>query len=142
MQTFLPYPEFETCAATLDSRRLGKQRVEAYQILRVLAGLSPGWRYHPAVRMWSGYEAALGLYMNAMICEWVSRGFTNTMEYYLLSAKSEEIVMPHWLGQAALHASHRSNLLRKDPVYYGRFGWVEPPTLPYYWPDGMNGMKV
>lgn len=42
--------------------------------------------------------------------------------------------MPPWLGDEALHASHRSNLIRKDPEWYGRFGWTEPPDLPYVWP--------
>ena len=34
MQTFLPYPDFARSARCLDNRRLGKQRVESYQILR------------------------------------------------------------------------------------------------------------
>jgi hypothetical protein len=42
--------------------------------------------------------------------------------------------MPPWWGDPAFHASHRSNLLRKDPVWYGQFGWAEPPDLPYVWP--------
>jgi hypothetical protein len=54
MQTFLPDRDFAVCAATLDNRRLGKQRLEAYQILRTLRGLSPGWSHHPAVAMWRG----------------------------------------------------------------------------------------
>jgi len=33
-----------------------------------------------------------------------------------------------------LHASHRSNVLRQDPEWYGRFGWVESPGSPYAWP--------
>jgi len=36
MQTFLPYPNFDASAAVLDDRRLGKQRVEAKQILLTL----------------------------------------------------------------------------------------------------------
>ena len=36
MQTFLPYPDFAASAAALDDRRLGKQRVEALQVLRAL----------------------------------------------------------------------------------------------------------
>lgn len=133
MQTFLPYPDFVKSAATLDSRRLGKQRVEALQILRVLRGESLGWRNHPAVLMWHGYEDALGLYLNAMITEWERRGYANTMGRYPMP-EGEEIEMPAWLGDVALHASHRSNLLRKNPAYYGPFGWSEPPDLPYYWP--------
>ena len=33
MQTFLPYPDFKKSLQTLDYRRLGKQRIEAYQII-------------------------------------------------------------------------------------------------------------
>lgn len=35
MQTFLPYPEFIKSAQCLDNKRLGKQRVEAKQILEI-----------------------------------------------------------------------------------------------------------
>lgn len=133
MQTFLPYADFERCAATLDSRRLGKQRVEAFQILRALRGEGRGWRNHPAVLMWRGYEDALGLYLNAMIAEWERRGYRNTLARYPIP-EGREIVMPAWLGNEAVHASHRSNLLRKDPRFYGRYGWTEPADLPYVWP--------
>ena len=131
MQTFLPYPDFAACAAALDNRRLGKQRLEAAQILRVLRGERQGWRHHPAVAMWRGYEDALGLYLNTVIAEWERRGFRNTMERCPLPGT---VVLPRWLGDPALHAGYRSNLLRKDPIHYGRFGWPEPPTLPYVWP--------
>jgi hypothetical protein len=43
---------------------------------------------------------------------------------------------PPWLGDEAFHASHRSNLLRKNPEWYGQFGWTEPDDLPYVWPVG------
>ena len=131
MQTFLPSADFDQVARTLDSRRLGKQRVEAYQILRALSIPTYGWRHHPAVRMWRGYDDALRLYMNACIREWVRRGYHNTMP---LEPVSSAAPLPAWLGDERLHASHRSNLLRKDPDYYQQFGWTEPPNLPYYWP--------
>lgn len=35
MQTFLPYANFEASAKVLDYKRLGKQRVEAKQILEI-----------------------------------------------------------------------------------------------------------
>src|SRR3546814_11842397 len=50
-------------------------------------------------------------------------------------------VMPPWLGNAAFHASHRSNLLRKDPGFYGRYGWPEPPDLPYVWHAGRGAVR-
>ena len=36
MQVFLPYPDFKKSLESLDNKRLGKQRVEAKQILNVL----------------------------------------------------------------------------------------------------------
>jgi len=34
-----------------------------------------------------------------------------------------------------IHASHRSNLLRKNFEFYSKFGWKEPDNLPYIWGD-------
>jgi hypothetical protein len=42
--------------------------------------------------------------------------------------------LPPWLGDEALHESHRSALVRKDPAYYRRFFPTEPDDLPYAWP--------
>ena len=135
MQTFLPYPDFEISARCLDYRRLGKQRVEAFQILRTLTGQGKmGWKNHPAVKMWRGYEPALQRYMNRMIDEWVRRGYRNTMTGNPC-VDVLPVEMPPWFGDERFHASHRSNLLRKDPTYYGTFGWSESPDLPYYWPE-------
>lgn len=131
MQTFLPYPDFTRSAECLDNRRLGKQRVEAQQILNALLGLSRGWVNHPAVKMWRGHERALMAYRDACISEWVARSYVNNMR---TGGWRGRVKMPAWLGDAAFHASHRSNLLRKDHDYYGRFGWVEGPDLPYVWP--------
>jgi len=116
---------------SLDYRRLGKQRVEAFQILNALAGKSKGWTNHPATRMWRGYEAALGWYKDLCIEEWIRRGYKNTMQ---TESYVGAIVMPEWLGREDIHASHRSNLLRKDPDFYGVLGWDEPHDLEYVWP--------
>lgn len=59
MQTFLPYQSFSDSASALDRQRLGKQRVEAWQILQALTGASRGWAHHPAAKMWRGFERAL-----------------------------------------------------------------------------------
>lgn len=131
MQTFLPYPDFDDSVRALDDRRLCKQRSEALTIQRVLSGKVKGWRHHPAVLMWRGHERALKLYMNACIREWVRRGFRNGM---LPARVGGKVRYPPWLGDERFHASHRSNLLRKDPVFYGRYGWKEPADLPYRWP--------
>lgn len=39
VNTFLTHPNFRVSAASLDRSRLGKQRVEAYQILRILENI-------------------------------------------------------------------------------------------------------
>ena len=133
MQTFLPYDNFRNCALCLDRLRLGKQRTEVLQILNALNGDSRGWVNHPATRMWRGYEAALWLYGQTMIGEWEARGYKNNMvlpgDY-----AAKDIVFPPWMGDRKFHASHRSNLLRKDPVWYGQFGWQDDPAAPYVWP--------
>lgn len=131
MQTFLPYPAFIESVMALDNRRLGKQRVEAMQILKALRGETRGWVNHPATRMWRGYEACLGHYLRHCIVEWTARGFKNTIPMPGIVVGAPQ---PPWLGDPEFHASHRSNLLRKDPTHYGRFRWTEPPDLPYIWP--------
>jgi hypothetical protein len=131
MQTFLPYADFALSLKILDSRRLGKQRVEAFQLLRALSGKGSGWSRHPAAIMWRGCVNALKQYHNIAIDEWVRRGYRNNMKKIRIHGK---IVYPVWLGDDAFHAAHRSNLLRKNRDYYGAFGWTEPEDLPYVWP--------
>jgi len=136
MQTFMPCNNFEESAKVLDYRRLGKQRVEAKQIIDTLEGRSHGWKNHPAVKMWGNHIPFLKQYYNAILREWIDRGYNNTMKFMLysrhdLNSKHE---FPPWMGNPDFHASHRSNLLRKDPEHYGQFGWSEPSNLPYLWP--------
>ena len=133
MQTFLPYKSFDESFKSLDYRRLGKQRVEAYQILNVLLGRTKtkGWVNHPATKMWKGYENALKQYLNECIDHWISRGYNNNMKKEVIEG---DIVYPHWLGDDAFHSAHRSNLLRKDKEFYSQFLWTESDDMEYYWP--------
>jgi hypothetical protein len=79
LQTFLPYPDFIESAACLDRQRLGKQRIEAYQILRSILGETKGWRNHPVTRMWEDHPRALATY-GYVICQgWRDRGYQDTM---------------------------------------------------------------
>ncbi|MGW7432225.1 MSMEG_6728 family protein [Streptomyces sp. NPDC054861] len=149
MQTFLPYPGFTESAAVLDPRRLGKQRVEALQVFRGLTVPGYGWRRHPAVRMWAGYEEALVRYGLDVCGVWTAEERPDTcaatmMADYLawrpravvreqgdLAADGE---LPPWLGDPAFHRSHQSALLRKAPeLYHAHFPGV-PDDLPYVWP--------
>lgn len=140
MQTFLPYADFRKSAECLDYRRLGKQRVEAKQIIDLLEKYDAGedisklpWGNHPAVRMWMGYTDSLKLYYNHIVREWISRGYKNNMEFYTVSLDTTKPYLPSWFGRKDFHDAHKSNLLRKDKEYYGKFGWNVPDNLPYKW---------
>ena len=150
MQTFLPYAEFERSAAVLDVRRLGKQRVEGLQVVRALTYPEYGWKHHPAVRMWEGHEEAVAAYTLAVVDRWVGLGFGDTCAASVLvdlAAVCIEHVraqdelsrageLPPWLGDEALHRSHRSALVRKDPAFYRPIFPDVPDDLPYVWPVG------
>ncbi len=133
MITFLPYADFELSASVLDWRRLGKQRVECLQLLKALR--DPTNR-HPACVMWRGFASALVEYGRAICDEWTSRGYEDSCRNKMAAYLDGPVVMPKWFGEPNFHASHRANLLRKDPDWYGMFGWKESPLLFYIWPRG------
>lgn len=134
MQTFLPFADI-TSVHLLDNQRLGKQRVEAWQILNALSGKSKGWVNHPAVKMWRGHEGLLARYGLACCDAWIARGYRDTMrERFAEVAEQWSADEPLWWGDEAFHSSHRSNLLRKDPSFYGAYGWDDDPEAPYVWP--------
>lgn len=141
MQTFLPYPSFLESARALDAPRLGKQRVETFQLLRANTVPGYGWRHHPAAKMWTGYLPALVAYGLAMTDVWIASGRADTVREKLLVFAPEvdgvaqaDLVLPPWLGDEAFHLSHRSNLLRKDPERYRPIFGDIPDDLPYIWP--------
>ncbi|MFJ1735268.1 MULTISPECIES: MSMEG_6728 family protein [unclassified Streptomyces] len=150
MQTFLPYSDFTRSAAVLDPRRLGKQRVEALQVLRGLTVAGYGWRHHPAVRMWTGYEEALVRYGLEVCGVWTASGRTDTCAASLVAGfagpgggagavrsqrrLAEAGDLPPWLGDPAFHRSHRSALVRKEPGFYAPLFPGVPDDLPYVWP--------
>ena len=136
MQTFLPYRSFQRSAECLDTKRLGKQRVETLQILNTLAGKSSGWQNHPAVVMWRGYESTLIDYGVAICREWLRRGYRDTCLEKIESFRNTfptHAANPSWLGKRNFHRSHQSNLLRKAPDHYSKYFNV-PVDLEYQWP--------
>ncbi|MGW1814416.1 MSMEG_6728 family protein [Streptomyces sp. NPDC002125] len=154
MQTFLPYAGFRRSALALDPRRLGKQRVEAIQVLRGLTVPGYGWRHHPAVRMWTGYEEALVRYGLDVCAVWTAGGRADTCAATLreglagalgrttvrtAAELAEAGELPPWLGDEAFHRSHRSALVRKDPDHYRPLFPDVPPDAPYVWPSSDRG---
>jgi hypothetical protein len=135
VQAFLPYADLTASSAALDDRRLGKQRVETFQILRALTWPTYAWKNHPAVKMWRGFVPALVAYGLENCAEWTHRGYADTVAEQLLAWGSPSSYdLPPWFGLDALHRSHQSSLLRKDPSYYGLLFPGVPDDLPYHWP--------
>jgi hypothetical protein len=139
IQTFLPYPDFKKSAECLDYKRLGKQRVEASQIINILmrekAGediSKIGWGNHPAVRMWRGCIEALMEYHRIIVEEWINRSYTNNMDIWKINPRME-YELPLWFGRKDFHDAHKSNLLRKDKKFYSKYKWNVPDNLKYKW---------
>lgn len=140
MQIFLPYSDFKRSLQTLDNKRLGKQRVETYQIISAITRRPKldgtpykGWLNHPCTVMWKNYVPALQFYLNCSITEWINRGFKNSMSFEKVNPN--EIKLPPFIGNERFHSSHRANLLKKEPEFYNKYGWRENPNDPYVWMD-------
>jgi hypothetical protein len=133
MQTFVPYPDFALSAKVLDRARLGKQRVETWQIIQSLTVQEYGWKNHPATKMWRGHVAALASYGVAVCDEWIARGYKDSLRPRFEALASPQAPLPAWWGRPDVHASHRSRLLEKDASWYGQFGWSDIPGG-YVWP--------
>jgi hypothetical protein len=161
MQTFLPYPDFLSSLRVLDYKRLGKQRLEALQILKIItkdytlisshtldfypspeiekqSTAKMGWQNHPAVLMWKGHEVALANYYNLSLDIWKEMGYEQNM--LKATIHNMELAMPDWFGNPDFHASHRSNLLRKNKEFYSKYAWTEPDNLEYVWPVMVNAL--
>ncbi len=140
MQTFFCEWEPEACARVLDRLRLGKQRIEAIQVARILTETTDkrGWRGHPAVRMWRPWVPYLvHRYIPALLAEWRARGYESPRcEAYL---RELQTVVPHagprpaWVTEPFIRA-HRAALIRKAPDHYGRLWPGVPAELPLIWP--------
>lgn len=161
MQTFICYLTenrefgFIRGLQVLDDKRLGKQRVEAYQILTII-GRKQGWLpnpenkkgfwNHPAVRMWEYYIPALVDYTKQCCSIWTARGFKDSIlksieeldkQFAYLRIQKEirfSYRDPKWITPEFVR-SHQSNLIRKFPEHYRPiFGDDVPDNLPYIWP--------
>lgn len=154
MQTFLPYGDYEATAQTLDNKRLNKQILEGYQILKVLSGASESgaWRNHPAVLMWKNAEYELLAYIDHMIYEADWRGIktdknaANIRQLKKQYSKQWGKELPFWMEDettlACMTTTHQVSLFNKDEIAYA--GFKQSSSSPYnvtccneckyYWP--------
>lgn len=133
MQTFLPFKNFDKSAQALDSKRLNKQILEGYQILKVLSSDDPraAWRNHPAVKMWREHEHGLWDYVMSMVKEADKRGIKTVNNLANLKALRNAVGknwgsgLPTWFNNETIMArvttTHKANLFIKDSYYYNDF---------------------
>lgn len=140
MQTFMTHDNYMDTAKALDNKRLGKQRVEAYQILKALRGDyndTGAWVNHPATVMWRNHQYELALYGLTISMEFYERGFNGynmveTFNGFTAQLRRENTERyPWWVNDELLRYTHQSNLVRKDADYYD---FNVPNNIPYVWP--------
>ena len=147
MQTFLPYPSFVKSARCLDRLRLGKQRVECYQLLNSIKASKEdrpykGWKNHPCRKMWYtgpeyDYANALVEYGLDVCIAWKERGYKDTCFDKIAAHydSKKAIEYPDWLGREDIHRSHRSMLIQKEESWYRNIWPNEQDDLEYIWPN-------
>ena len=140
MQTFMTHNNYVESAKALDNKRLGKQRIEAFQIYKALRGdynETGAWVNHPATVMWRGNEYELALYGLTISVEFYERGFDGYSMMQTFTEICNELQQgntssyPWWVNNELLRLTHQSNLNRKDENYY-KFN--VPNNVPYVWP--------
>lgn len=136
MQIFRPYIDWGKSAAVLDDRRLGKQRVEAKQvILAILRRLGVvkdgrrGWLNHPIVLLYYNngrpYLRDLVGFFEATVAEWRRRGHENNISLGDIAGLLEGVEGAEGTPVTHIHeVEYRRLLILKDPCRYLR---IFPP---------------
>lgn len=148
LNTFVLSVDHHVTADLLDRQRLGKQRVEAKQIINILEHFDntqdnkKAWFNHPVCQMWIGYTEHLKKYFNIISGEWVARGYKHNMGFYAVDEEKSEA--PYWIAWPELRYSHMASLFRKDPrEYWGRFEFpCAYNEFGYVWPTHLSSEKV
>ena len=164
---FIIVPDLQRTAELLDRSRLGKQRLEALQIINCLTEydstgtITRGWKNHPATKSWIGFTNHLKVYFNVITREWIKRGYLNTMPLYEIDETPYHIVQcgfngtsiifdpnqfnsysfPFWVSFYPFYMSNQASLCRKDPKHYSFLLRDElKPFLNhgYFWPCNVS----
>lgn len=143
MITFCPVPDENAIAKLLDDKRLNAQRTESGAILKWLRDPGRYARFQSAgfCVMWVYNLEALAVYYNAMLREWLRRGFSVDRSKFEESVlgRENEVEFPGWWRDTRVHSNHRIALLTKLPEHYGKLGWTEQPApdgdYNYIWPE-------
>lgn len=156
MITWFTRFSFDRSAADLTDITLGQQIDEGYEVFKALTGQDSKVDDNaPVLRMWEGYEFALGLYVMCAGDQFTRIRRNIDMTFYevyndmqVMKQNDPEFVYeaPPWFRDADLCRSHRSNLIRRQPENYNDGRWPgTPPVMPYLWPfidDSEDGYSL
>lgn len=116
MQIFIPFPCVRKSLKSLDYKRLGKQRLEAWQIIRIIRGETTGYQKHPIISTYRKYLPAVIDYYNKCLEEWENRGYQND-KLQPIKLDSEPERPPFW-DYKEFTDRHQAILRAKDPLFY------------------------
>ena len=146
----------------LDYRRLGKQRIEAKQIIESLENNSLGWSKHPATLSFSKNIDSLKAYYNICIQEWINRGYKCNMKIYdeideskysplicefdgkkAIFHEDNEKSYPKFVSFPPYFYAHRASLYRKNNNFYSSKNFPEEYLEKgYFWPSKFDSDDV
>lgn len=146
MRMYLPFNETKLNVACLSESDLTIQRNVAMTILETLGGKSKGWRWHPGVNMWIGYDVLLAKIAHAINVEWCGMnpeacsGSTGRGKVYdkqlndMGYSSVVPTVTPWWWGNKEFHNRNKAAMLRSDPDWYGALFNGAKNDLCDWWP--------
>lgn len=147
MMIYMTRMSYGKSAADLRDADLHSCMTRGHELFDVLTGATKSDSYSknsPVKGMWRGYEYALGIYVMMSGMEWCyRRGFAGHKSFWPVFKGIQELKhydkdfvyeVPPWFRDTDVLASHRSNLVRRDPLTYEDTWHVCPQNWPYLWP--------
>jgi hypothetical protein len=143
LQTFLPMIRPHAAARCLRDAELQTQLRNCLIILRSVYDIEKIPSLY--AKAWEGYKPALAVYSLAMLHEariirrlpcdiWQAIAAIVADEQAYEGAR-QEVVWPPWIGDLAIHRSHRSTLIAWDEEHYGPLWPNNPLWMPLLYPD-------
>lgn len=154
MQVFLPFKSPLETAKCLDKRRLHKQIVECYQIMKAIKGESQAWKNHPICKMYKDNLKFLEAYTKTLELYKELSNFlqTNIQSDLNLQDRAERMnkealsLLPSFITEEYCDIMKR-RLYTKNNNYYSQFAELGECDYNLYFVDGewwkyINGKKI
>jgi len=100
--------------------------------------ITPGFKLHPAILMWIGFEETLKYYINCHIDEWISRGFNNNMQLYGIK---HPIIYPDWIYDDKLIKCHKATLINREIDRLEKCWYLKKPDFISSWINNDHNLQ-